>query len=150
MADTFRSSGYDIKAVLTEIFMLDAFYEMRGCLVKSPVDLMVGAARDFCLPLLPQNKHRNFSNNLGQQLFTPPSVRGWVGGTSWYTTATLPYRQAFLVQYADEAEDALESGMLPAVELTELCAIAPVSDLPDHEHPRYFDKLMLDPAYQVK
>ena len=150
LAEIFRESGYEIKPVLAEIFTLDVFYGSQGRLIKSPVDLMVGAARDFCLPLLPTNKHRSFSRNMGQQLFTPPSVRGWVGGTSWYTTATLPYRQAFLVQHADEAEDALESGLLPSVEIAELCAVDPVSDLPAHDHPRYFDKLMLDPAYQVK
>ena len=80
----------------------------------------------------------------------PPSVRGWVGGTSWYTTATLPYRQGFLLQYSDEAEDALETGILPSVNLTELCAIEPIQDLPAQESNRYFDRLMIDPAYQVK
>ena len=130
--------------------MLDAFYASRGRLIKSPVDLMVGAVRDFSLPRLPKNKHRNFSRNLGQNLFAPPSVRGWVGGTSWYTTATLPYRQVFLIQYSDEAEDALESGALPGVDLTKLCAVDPVGDLPALDHHRYFDLLMIDPAYQVK
>ena len=56
----------------------------------------------------------------------------------------------FLIQYADEAEDALESGVLPGVDLTELCAVEPVGNLPAVDHNRYFDKLMIDPAYQVK
>ena len=33
--------------------------------------------------------HRDCTSSLGQNLFAPPNVKGWDGGTTWITTNTL-------------------------------------------------------------
>lgn len=95
LAGPFRTGGYRIAPLLQALFTSEAFWaaEHRGALIKSPVELLVGTARlfrhahqdevDDLLPLVHGGKR------LGQDLFDPPNVKGWPGGTRWITTSTL-------------------------------------------------------------
>src|SRR6185369_3543050 len=49
IAGRFVASRYDIKTVLSDLLLCDAFYaaEKRGTLVKSPTELVVGTMRSF-------------------------------------------------------------------------------------------------------
>jgi uncharacterized protein (DUF1800 family) len=64
-------------------------------LVKSPVELVVGALR-----LLDANSNRHITfpsmAKMGQELFNPPSVKGWDGGNNWLNTVTMLERMNFL------------------------------------------------------
>ncbi len=53
LAGSFRQKNYDIASLLSELFLTPHFWasENRGCLIKSPVELMVGTARLFNLAI---------------------------------------------------------------------------------------------------
>jgi uncharacterized protein (DUF1800 family) len=100
LAALFRDSGYEIRPLLAALFAGEAFWapENRGRLVKAPVDLIVGTLRLFDLPAGDARDLAWLSRRLGQDLFDPPDVKGWPGGTAWITGASLLDRQALLAR----------------------------------------------------
>ena len=102
IAQAFRASKYDLKVALRGLLETNAFWasDNRGTLVKSPVEIVVGALRqldiapDDTLPLA-------FAvAGMGQNLFAPPNVRGWPGGEVWINSNTLLARKQFLDRIA--------------------------------------------------
>ena len=98
LANGFRDSGYDIRAVLRALLMSDAFYapQVRATLVKSPVDLVVGTLRQFQFTAGDVAPFALVVGQLGQNLFSPPNVKGWPGGEAWINSTTLLARKQFL------------------------------------------------------
>lgn len=98
IAQRFRQSGYDIRTALRELLNSDAFYASanRGSLVKSPVDLVIGTVRQFDVAYSDPLPLMVTLRNLGQDLFSPPNVRGWPGGNAWIDSSTLLSRRQFL------------------------------------------------------
>jgi uncharacterized protein (DUF1800 family) len=92
MAAAFRASGTEIRPMLRVLFTAPEFYAVRGDHVKSPVRLLAGACRDLKLdgditPALAQ-----LTAPLGQELFNPPTVKGWPDGPAWISASTLALR----------------------------------------------------------
>jgi uncharacterized protein (DUF1800 family) len=102
IAAVFRASDYAIKPLLRELFLSDAFYASanRGTLVKSPADLVVGTLHS--LDILPANAlpYAVACASMGQNLFSPPNVKGWPGGEAWINTNTLLARKQYLERIA--------------------------------------------------
>lgn len=100
LADLFRRSDYRMKPLLQAILTTPQFWadENRGVLIKSPVELLTGTMRLFNLSLPDRMVLVRAGRRLGQDLFDPPNVKGWPGGTRWITTATLPARWQILQQ----------------------------------------------------
>lgn len=98
IAALFRQSGYDIKAALRALLASDAFYaaQNRGTLVKSPVDFVIGTMRQFNVGYSDPLPLTVLLRTLGQDLFSPPNVRGWPGGEAWINSTTLLARRQFL------------------------------------------------------
>jgi uncharacterized protein (DUF1800 family) len=98
IAARFRDSGYDIRTVLYALLTSDAFYarENRGTLVKSPVDLVVGTMRQFGMHPGDTIPFAVAAAGMGQNLFSPPNVRGWPGQQAWINTSSLLARKQFL------------------------------------------------------
>jgi len=98
IAARFKASGYDVKGALGELFATPAFWaaENRGRLVRSPVELVVGTMRLFAIAPLDGQTMFNLGNTLGQDVFAPPNVKGWPGGTAWIGSTTLIARQQLL------------------------------------------------------
>jgi len=88
-----RQNEYRIEPFLRRLFLDPAFYrdEVVGTRIQGPVDFMVGLSRRLGTRV-PANLIGGGSAVLGQRLFSPPSVKGWDGGESWITTATLMQR----------------------------------------------------------
>jgi uncharacterized protein (DUF1800 family) len=97
LAERFRASGYDVadlvRAVLrSRLFFSDHAYRQR---VKSPVEYVVGMLRALEAKYEPQAEYygppqqTRLLDGLGQELFAPPSVKGWAGGEAWLNSATL-------------------------------------------------------------
>ena len=61
--------------------------------IKSPVTLVVGAVRSLDVPPRDLSLINDALNLMGQDIFFPPSVKGWDGGRSWINTSTLFVRQ---------------------------------------------------------
>lgn len=92
-----RASGWQIGAALRVLLLSDTFWapDTRGTLVKSPVELGVGVLRQFDIALDDIAPLEAFTGRTGQDLFLPPNVKGWPGGTAWIDSTTLLERKRF-------------------------------------------------------
>jgi uncharacterized protein (DUF1800 family) len=98
IAKRFRESRYDIKVALYGLLTSDAFYtaDNRGVLVKSPIELVVGTLRQFNMNPGAPIPFAVAAAGMGQNLFSPPNVKGWPGQETWINTSTLLARKQFL------------------------------------------------------
>lgn len=157
-AQAFRTSNYNIKALLRTILNSDEFWSprYRGTLVKSPVDVLLGTIRTVAYPRESLNEMVNLCRLLGQKLFDPPSVRGWEGGDHWISTQTLLVRASYLAKISRGNLNArVRTGpSFPAKDEQEmiewLLAVPPLNDLPTTPGKRRLAHALLrDPAFQV-
>ncbi|HEY5800638.1 MAG TPA: DUF1800 domain-containing protein [Burkholderiaceae bacterium] len=98
IAAKLRGSGYDIKAALGELFKSPAFWDPvnRGTLIKSPVELLVGTLKQFEFSYDDPLPFSFAVAQLGQNLFSPPNVKGWPGGDAWINSSSLLARKNVL------------------------------------------------------
>ena len=66
----------------------------RQSIIKSPIELLLGAVRQFKAKPNLQSLAR-LSAELGQDIFEPPTVKGWDGGRLWISSTTLIQRANF-------------------------------------------------------
>lgn len=94
LAKNFFDSGYDIRALMKEIFTSDWFYTPGniGNQIKSPVLWMVGIRRQLPMELQNPAVQLVIERLLGQVLFSPPNVAGWPGGKHWIDSSSLMLR----------------------------------------------------------
>ena len=95
LGGTFRTSGYEIKPLLKQIFLSRDFYSppAYATQIKSPVHLVVSTYKKLGLRDLPTiPDFGRMTAGLGQSLFDPPNVAGWAGGRTWITPSTLLQR----------------------------------------------------------
>jgi uncharacterized protein (DUF1800 family) len=115
LATIFRNSNYDIVPVLTALFSSEHFFDTlnRGCLIKTPVDIVMGFCRDYNVifpdpstDLIAQYtlwyKVQQSASSLAQNIGDPPNVAGWPAYYQepqfhelWINSVTLPYRNQF-------------------------------------------------------
>ena len=114
LADIFRTSNYELVPVLQALLTSEHFYDPinMGCLIKPPVDFMIGLCRDYNVQfpgsnmLTDQynlwNQLYNFAAAMGQIIGDPPNVAGWPAYYQepqyhelWINTSTLPSRNVF-------------------------------------------------------
>lgn len=123
IAQRFRQSGYDNRTVLREIFNSPAFWadENRAGLIKSPVDWVVGtiiANENLAAEMATQPLPLAMAlRNLGQDLFSPPNVKGWPGGEAWINSSTLLARKQF-AERLQRLERRMPGDGVPAVTTT--------------------------------
>lgn len=97
LAEVYVASGYDVKALMRHLFNMDAFYSDRTLFgqIKSPAEYVTSSLRQLGIQFGDARGY-GFStvlmSQMDQQLFNPPTVAGWEGGTSWINTATLLVR----------------------------------------------------------
>ena len=98
LAKIFRASNYEMKPLMRELLMSNSFRDSEhyGRLIKSPVDFIVGTLRIFDIPVQDGRLIAFASANLGQNLFDPPNVKGWPGGSDWITSSSLLSRQQLI------------------------------------------------------
>jgi uncharacterized protein (DUF1800 family) len=108
IAARFRASHYDIKVALRGLFLSDGFWDEsnRGMLVKSPAEFVVGALREFDIGYDNTAPFAGEIRTLGENLFYPPNVKGWPGGTTWINSSTLLARKQFVEQLFRATETA--------------------------------------------
>lgn len=92
--------NYDMREALRTLFESKLFYdaEHRFRMYKHPVDYMVTALR--CLEVEEPRyttTARSFLANMGMELFSPPSVNGWIHGRAWINSTSIINR----FNYAD-------------------------------------------------
>ncbi|WP_237722588.1 DUF1800 domain-containing protein [Singulisphaera acidiphila] len=93
LADVLRSSGYSIRRVMEVILQSKHFYSAAACRrrLKSPVEYTIGLLRMLEVPRSKVNllAAATACGRQGQELFAPPNVKGWEGGTTWINSSTL-------------------------------------------------------------
>ncbi len=98
LAHVYFGSGYDIRAVVgailnSPVFYSDAAYHAR---IKNPTEYVVVALRTLDAPFSAANNSLlSATRTMGQELFSPPNVKGWPGGKTWMNTMTLITRVNF-------------------------------------------------------
>ena len=113
LVDTYFESGGEIRAMLRTLFNSDFFKRAQFAKVKSPAEMVAGAARQsggFAFPEVEDIQLALQTGNMGQLLVDPPSVEGWHTGPEWVTTASLVNRVNFAVQqFADATKPGVRS-----------------------------------------
>jgi len=115
LAAIFRTNNYEIKPVLEALFMSEHFFDVlnQGCLIKSPVDHVIGCMREFNV-VFPSaatdymdayamwSRIMGVTASMGQNVGDPPDVSGWPAYYQepafheiWITHDTLPKRNQF-------------------------------------------------------
>ena len=100
-AATIREHDFEMAPALGELFRSAAFFapENRAAIIKSPAELVAGTARTLGLRAkLPECTR--LMAELGQNLFEPPTVKGWEGGRLWINSASLLQRANFAAEIA--------------------------------------------------
>lgn len=114
LAKIFRDNNFELKPVLRALLQSQHFFDVlnQGCFIKSPVDFIVGAMREFGVAFPPAssvtqaygmwNYIRNWFASLNQDIGDPPDVSGWPAYYQapqfheiWITADTLPKRNRF-------------------------------------------------------
>jgi uncharacterized protein (DUF1800 family) len=113
-----------IGEVLTKLFMADAFYnpEIQGALIKTPIEYVAGILKAFNIPL--SKGFTQSARKMGMELFLPPDVAGWRGGTTWLMTTNLLAR----FQFAESIAKRLNNNLLTSKEY----ALDPLSKPEDY------------------
>lgn len=97
LARCIRRQDFQIAAVLEELFTSQLFFaaENRRVRIKSPVELVIGSYRT--LGVRPNLENTvSLLAELGQDVFQPPTVKGWDGGRLWISSASLLLRTRFV------------------------------------------------------
>lgn len=96
LAKTYLENGTNIGAVVTAIFKSPSFLSKDAylALVKSPAEFIVGAIKAMPSQFAPRGMLPAF-RLMSQDLFEPPSVKGWAGGLDWISTITMLTRMNF-------------------------------------------------------
>lgn len=114
LAQIFRNNNYDITPVLSTLFKSQHFFDAlnQGCLIKSPMDVMIGLYREFGVSFpvgtdvpgnyLLWNSIQTIGTSLQQNIGDPPAVAGWPAYYQrpqfhelWINSDTLPKRNQF-------------------------------------------------------
>ena len=99
LANRIRHHNLNMKPVLRELFSSQWFYreENRQVLIKSPLEFVLGTLRTLTEPIRWTGVIKVLAD-LGQNIFEPPSVKGWEGGRLWITSSSILQRANFATE----------------------------------------------------
>jgi uncharacterized protein (DUF1800 family) len=94
LARQFRESKFDFGKLVETVLRSNLFFSPHAYRqqIKSPVDFALGIVRALEIRVSTTNLATAL-DTLGQNLFHPPSVKGWDGGQAWLNGQTLLFRQ---------------------------------------------------------
>ncbi len=114
LANLFRSSNYEVLPVLDMLLKSEHFFDVlsRGCIIKSPADLVIGFCRESEIVFQPDTDYYtnygfynymvSWLSNMQQNIGDPPDVSGWKAYYQepqfyeiWINSDTLPKRNQF-------------------------------------------------------
>ncbi len=137
-AATLYASDYEIEPMLQQMWTSDEFFSAnaKSRTVKSPVEYVLSALRS--LRVKSNGKYIGEGDvelgehlaRMGMDLFEPPNVAGWPGGTRWITSSTLLERVEFVKDLcdADKGSGRIRGKFLERIQLT---GIRPADDVVD-------------------
>ncbi|PTX91077.1 DUF1800 domain-containing protein [Opitutus sp. ER46] len=121
LGDEWRRHDFNLRWLTHRFFGSQFFYaaEFRANYIKSPIQFYLGLLQDLGLDVPPIPRMTiNPLRQMGQLLFYPPNVRGWVGGKTWINSATIAARR----QFVESVFAGIKESVLNADELMDLKA----------------------------
>ncbi len=111
LGDRFRSSKYNLKSLLRDVFLSPEFSAGSSyrALVKSPVEFMVHALKAVGAPAQLNRLVVPSGAGMGQTIFDPPDVGGWPNNDSWISSNTVMARVNFVTQLVTGLKSGLPS-----------------------------------------
>jgi hypothetical protein len=111
LADDFRKTNYDLKALFKRIFMSKAFFSARAQegIVKSPVEHHIGFLRTTGLNVATSRLDSSL-NDSAQRPTQPPTVNGWPSGEFWLSSQGMVERANFLRDCIYYSHESAQSG----------------------------------------
>ena len=90
LVQAWSDSGGSIREVLRALFLSPEFSSSRAwrAKIKSPAEYVIGTIRALGGTVTPRAMAPLMAR-MGQDLFNPPSVKGWDGGRAWISTSSL-------------------------------------------------------------
>jgi uncharacterized protein (DUF1800 family) len=87
---TWKETKGNVREVLRAIFLSPVFSSDRAwrARIKSPAEFVIGSIRSLGGTIVPRQVVSMLAR-MGQDLFNPPSVKGWDGGLAWVSTSFL-------------------------------------------------------------
>ncbi|MBY0227973.1 MAG: DUF1800 domain-containing protein [Gemmataceae bacterium] len=104
LAESFRKSKHDFGALVKTVLSSNVFFASYRQRIKSPIDFALGTVRAL-EGRIGTTALAGELEKLGQNVFNPPSVKGWDGGPAWLNGQTLLYRQNLALAFCS-TEDA--------------------------------------------
>ena len=97
LAAVLRGNNFEFKPLLKTMFKSEAFYSEKAIRtqIKSPVHWLVSTLKVGALDVPAPRIVSHGLESLGQDLFNPPNVKGWDGGYTWITAASLVQRYRY-------------------------------------------------------
>ena len=113
VAGRIQLHDFNMSPVLKELFSSRLFFDPahQRSVIKSPLDLVVGSLRSLAATVKWPAVSRLLAN-LGQDVFEPPSVKGWEGGRLWINSSSILLRTNFATELASSDQIAT---LLPSV-----------------------------------
>lgn len=115
IASVYIKSRFKIKPMLKAIFQHPTFLSENAyhAKVKSPVELVVGTLKHLEIQELDADLPTAMSR-MGQNIFNPPSVKGWDGGAAWLSTDSMMERFNFATRATAQKFDELDAYVRPS------------------------------------
>jgi len=116
LAERFRKSGYDFADLVKTVLSSNLFFSKQAyrSKIKSPVEFALGMVRAL-EGRIGTTSLAQVLEQLGQNLFHPPSVKGWDGGPAWLNGQTLLYRQNLALAFCSTEDGRFGNRLDPAV-----------------------------------
>lgn len=88
MTKIYYDNNYELKPVISAMLNSPEFLSAKAyrALVKSPTEFMVGSLRQLNVTNISPAAVQGI-NRMGQALFSPPTVKGWDGGITWFNSS---------------------------------------------------------------
>lgn len=102
LGNIWRQADFNLGVLLDRFFTSRIFYkaQFRGNLIKSPLHFHLGLVQDLQLTVRPFPRTVLVGyRQMGQHLYHPPNVRGWVGGRLWVNSSTLGARRQLVESF---------------------------------------------------
>lgn len=88
LTQIYYNNNYELKPVMQAMLTSPEFLSAQAyrALVKSPTEFMVGSMKQLDVTNIGPQVAKAISA-MGQVLFSPPTVKGWDGGITWFNSA---------------------------------------------------------------
>ena len=102
LVTTFKKNNFDIIKLFEATISLKSFWDKQNklTLIKSPIELIYGAARTLGVAQWQNQLNMSWliflSKDFGQDLFNPPNIAGWPTGKEWLAGQLLEKRMSKL------------------------------------------------------